>query len=161
MPYKIFRLPVANADWAEQELNAFLRAHRVLPVERRFVDTGENSYWTFCVDYADGRGSAATSQSSGKGKVDYREVLSPEDFAVFAKLRELRKNLAADEAVPVYMVFTNEQLAEMVRNRVRSKEALAKIEGVGPSRVDKYGAKMLEILGEIWDQTDEASAKPV
>jgi len=147
VPYRFFYVPVHFSEWAEEELNAFLHSHRVLRVERRFVEAGENSYWSFCVDYAEGgerRGPAR--QQAGKSKVDYREVLSPEEFEVYAKLRELRKEIAGEESVPVYMVFTNEQLAEMVRRKVASKEGLEKIEGVGPARVDKYGAKMLELL---------------
>ena len=33
---------------------------------------------------------------------------------MFSRLRELRKELAQTEAVPVYALFTNEQLAQMV-----------------------------------------------
>ena len=46
--------------------------------------------------------------------------------------------IAKDEAVPVYMVFTNEQLAQMVRRRP-SKADLDKIAGVGEARIQKYG----------------------
>jgi superfamily II DNA helicase RecQ len=47
-------------------------------------------------------------------KIDYREKLSPEDFDVFSKIREIRKQLAAADSVPVYTICTNEQLAQMV-----------------------------------------------
>ena len=46
--------------------------------------------------------------------MDYKEILKSEDFAVFARLRDLRKEIAQAEAVPVYTVFTNEQLAQLV-----------------------------------------------
>ena len=44
----------------------------------------------------------------------------------------------------MYGVFTNEQLAEMVRQRAGTKAALKGIEGVGEARVEKYGAAVLE-----------------
>ena len=47
----------------------------------------------------------------GKQRVDYKEVLSPADFALFAKLRDWRKATAEQEGIPVYAVLTNEQLA--------------------------------------------------
>jgi hypothetical protein len=53
MPYKSFVIPVCHGDWAERELNEFLRTHRVLAVERRWVDRGENSFWAVWVDYLD------------------------------------------------------------------------------------------------------------
>ncbi len=61
-------------------------------------------------------------KTRGRAK-DYKELLNPEDFAVFAHCAEPRKAIAQAEAVPVYTVFTNEQLAQMVTNRVRSQRA--------------------------------------
>jgi superfamily II DNA helicase RecQ len=46
----------------------------------------------------------------------------------------------------VYVVFSNEQLAQVVQKKVSSKAALKEIEGVGDSRVEKYGAAVLERL---------------
>jgi hypothetical protein len=59
-----------------------------------------------CVSYlaADGRPEPAKH-----GNVDYREVLDDKDFAVFAKLRTKRKELADKDGVPAYALFTNEQ----------------------------------------------------
>ena len=75
-----------------------------------------------------------------KNKIDYKDVLKPEEFAVFAKLRDLRKQIAQAEAVPVYTIFTNEQLADMVRAKVTTRAGLGKIDGIGEARVEKYGA---------------------
>lgn len=71
-------------------------------------------------------------------------MLKPEEFEVFSRLREWRKGMAEQEGVPVYVVFTNEQLAEMVKKRVSTKAGLKEIEGVGDARVEKYGAAVLE-----------------
>lgn len=45
-----------------------------------------------------------------KPKIDYRDILKPEDFTIYSKLREIRKEIAEKNGVPVYTVFTNEQL---------------------------------------------------
>ena len=82
----------------------------------------------------------------GRPKVDYKEVLKPEEFEVFSRLREWRKGVAEKEGVPVYVVFSNEQLAQVVQKKVSSKAALKEIEGVGDSRVEKYGSAVLERL---------------
>jgi superfamily II DNA helicase RecQ len=78
--------------------------------------------------------------------VDYREVLSAAEFQVYAHLRALRKTLADRDGVPAYALFTNDQLAAMVRQRVDSAAALGRIDGVGPARVEKYGATFLDAL---------------
>ena len=144
MQLKLFIVPVKNLSLPEGEMNAFLRSHRVLAVRKEFVADGENSFWTFCVEYLE---SAPAGQAPAGGKlpkVDYKEVLKPEEFEVFSRLRDWRKGVAEAEGVPVYVVFTNEQLAEMVKKKVSTKTALKEIEGVGEARIEKYGDAVLE-----------------
>ncbi len=146
MQLKMFVVPVKNTSAAELEMNAFLRGHRVLSVKKELVADGENSFWTFCVEYLEG-GPVVVAVPGGRSpKVDYKELLKPEEFEVFLRLREWRKQVAEKEGVPVYVVFSNEQLAAMVRQRVASKAALKEIEGLGDARVEKYGAAVLEHL---------------
>lgn len=159
MPFKFYTLSVRDDGTVEQELNAFLCSHRVLAVDRRWVEQGSESFWTICVDYLEGSKSKSPG-GSNRTKVDYKEILPPEDFAVFAKLRDLRKQVAQSEAVPVYTVFTNEQLAEMVRGRAESKAALESIAGVGDARIEKYGPAFLDLLSKCWSHDHEASRKP-
>ena len=52
----------------------------------------------------------ARPSGESRGKVDYREVLSPEEFAAFVKLRTLRQTIAKDDAVPVYMIDRKQRL---------------------------------------------------
>jgi superfamily II DNA helicase RecQ len=151
MAIKVFCVPISECTESEKELNIFLRSHRIVTMERRFVDQGTASFWTFCVDYLDTPASNASFRgSSNRGKIDYKEVLSPEDFAVFAQLRDLRKEIAQAEAVPMYTVFTNEQLAKIVQNRVQSRADLEKVAGVGDARVAKYGDRVLQKLATAW-----------
>ncbi|MGE3820241.1 MAG: hypothetical protein AB7I30_12545, partial [Isosphaeraceae bacterium] len=95
-------------------MNRFLRGHRVIGVERRWVDLGADSYWSFCVDYLESGTSSGSTPRGGVGavdKVDYREVLSPEQFAKFVRSRSSRSEISKSEGVPVYATFTNERLA--------------------------------------------------
>ncbi|MFI5387938.1 MAG: HRDC domain-containing protein, partial [Fimbriimonadales bacterium] len=69
-----------------------------------------------------------------RNRTNYREVLDAEDFAVFAKLREIRKAIAQAEGVPVYTIFTNEQLAQIVQARASTESALEQVVGVGDGR---------------------------
>src|SRR5262249_19764687 len=111
--------------------------------------------------YLEGQATSSGGDRGVRGKVDYKEVLSPEEFTVFAKLRELRKEIAHAEAVPVYTIFTNEQLAQMVKARAATKEDLAKIAGLGDARIDKCGPRMIEVLTASWSAHHDADGKPV
>ena len=94
-------------------------------------------------------------------------MLSPEQFAAFVKLRTLRQAISKEEAVPVYVIFTNEQLAAMVQKGAASKADLGRIDGVGEARMQKYGDRFLECLRghrggehEASRTTDGAGARP-
>ena len=145
MKLRFFAVPMLDGDEESQELNRFLATNRVLLVERHFVSDGPRSAWAVCVSYLDRGGRPAPEQGQGK-RVDYREILSEFDFAVYAKLRSLRKSMAEKDGLPAYTLFTNEQLAAMVQQRATSLKVLEEIPGVGAARVKKYGAAFLEIL---------------
>lgn len=133
----------------QEDLNRFLRSHRVLTVHREFVGQGENSYWAMAVEYLEGAapsGPGAGDGRGGKPRVDYKEVLSPGDFALFARLRDWRKAAAEREGVPVYAVLTNEQLAGIAAKRPESLAGLKEIEGLGDAKAGKYGAEVLAVV---------------
>jgi len=156
MQYKFFGIPAAGAEQAEAELNAFLRGHRVTAVHRELVREGSAAFWALCVEYLEGAGGSGSGKGGGRPRVDYKEVLSEADFAVYSRLRERRRELAEKEAVPVYAVCTNEQLAEMAKRRVSTPAGLQEIEGFGEAKAAKYAAGLLEILGAS-GAPDEAS----
>lgn len=156
MQFKFFTVPGNGDDSDAERLNAFLRAHRVLSVRTEFVGRHDGPYWAVAVEYLD-RDSTGQVTSGGKNRVDYREVLSETDFAQYSRLRELRKEIAAREAVPVYTIFTNDQLAEMVTGKVSSKTGLARITGVGKARIDSYGDEFLRLLSGGQCETGQSS----
>lgn len=116
--------------------------------ERSGLRSGEGSVAEPRPERSEGppRQGRGVKSQSGKKSIDYREVLSAEDFAVYAKLRDLRKQLAERDGVPPYAVFTNEQLAAIVQGRVDNLTALKAIDGIGDARVEKYGLSVLTLL---------------
>jgi len=153
---KFFTVPAVDAGDAEREINAFLSSHRILTLDRQLVSDGAGSFWALCVSYLE-PGRTSTRQER-RSKVDYREVLPPDEFEVFAHLRRKRKELAEKDGVPPYHVFTNEQLAAIVQQRIRSPKKLGSLSGVGPARISKYGQPILDAFGEVAKQLEETSA---
>ena len=142
---QFFTIPIRGGEVEIEALNRFLAGHCIVEIERQFLPDGANSAWCFCVVYAH---SVSSASSPRQGKVDYKEVLNEVEFARFARLRQLRKELAEREGLPAYAIFTNEHLAEMVRRQVTTADALGEIPGVGEGRVEKYGAAFLGCLHE-------------
>ena len=153
--WKFFRIPVNSADDFVDNFNLFLRSHRVLAVHREFVALDERSYWALAVEYlADGVNISQRKDGAKKEQIDYREILSPDEFVRFASLREWRKRAAHAEAVPVYVILTNEQMAGISKANCRTKAALTEVEGIGPGRVEKYGAAILQVMAGVKNETD-------
>ncbi|MGD9209457.1 MAG: HRDC domain-containing protein [Desulfobacteraceae bacterium] len=143
MKYQFFVIPAQNPKTAQEELNRFCDGCRVVNMEKAFVANGDRSFWSVCVTWLE---KEQGKQSSIKNRVDYREVLSEKDFAIFVKLRNLRKSIAEQEGVPIYAVFTNEQLAVMVQKKVLTPTAFGAIGGIGKMRLEKYGEAFLNVL---------------
>ena len=144
MKVHLFSIPAFDGEESLVALNAFLATHAIQDLDRRFVDAGLSSHWLFCVTTVErGEPRPMPLPRGSRPRTDYREVLSAEDFRVFAALRTCRKQLAESAGVPVYQVASNDQLAEIVKRDVRSKAALSEIAGFGQTRVSTYGDALL------------------
>ena len=83
MPMKFFTVPAFGGEGAEAELNRFLATHRILGLDRQFVQDGANSAWCLRVSYQGpevGEGATATVAPAGpppasrpRGRVDYKD----------------------------------------------------------------------------------------
>ena len=140
-----FTIPAQQPEPAQSGLNAFLARGQVVGVQRAFVADGSNSFWTVLVELAPGaaplpadlRASATAAARPRGGSVDYRQVFNAADFARYAALREQRRLLASSEGVPVYAVFSNEQLADMLRQQVYSRAGLADLYALASGSVGR------------------------
>ena len=66
----------------------------------------------------------------------------------FERLRALRKRLADAEGVPAYIVFSDAVLRQMAERRPRTAAELLALSGVGPAKLERYGAAFLEALAQ-------------
>jgi ATP-dependent DNA helicase RecQ len=73
-------------------------------------------------------------------------ALAPDDEALFERLRAIRKELADRQRVPAYIVFSDKVLVEMATRRPTNEHDLLEVPGVGPAKLEKYGATFLEAM---------------
>ncbi|MCB5274192.1 ATP-dependent DNA helicase UvrD2 [Arthrobacter sp. SO5] len=66
----------------------------------------------------------------------------------FDALRQWRKEVALEADVPAFVVFTDATLTAIAESRPESLEQLAKLAGVGPSKLERYGEAVLAVLVE-------------
>ena len=74
--------------------------------------------------------------------------MSPEVAARFEALRRWRLETARSAELPPYVVFHDRTLAEIARRDPVSVSELATIPGVGPAKLERYGASVLAVLQE-------------
>ena len=64
-------------------------------------------------------------------------------------LREWRLARARADEVPAYVVFNDRTLAELVARTPRTLDELAAVPGIGPAKLERYGAELLARLADV------------
>jgi DNA helicase-2/ATP-dependent DNA helicase PcrA len=64
-------------------------------------------------------------------------------------LKEWRLGRARADEVPAYVVFNDRTLAELVARTPRTLAELAAVPGIGPAKLERYGAELLARLAEL------------
>jgi ATP-dependent DNA helicase RecQ len=72
-----------------------------------------------------------------------RDRLAGPADPLFDALREVRRSLAAEAGVPAYVVFHDSALREIAAAKPRTLAELAKVNGVGRTKLERYGDAML------------------
>jgi ATP-dependent DNA helicase RecQ len=75
-----------------------------------------------------------------------KALVSEEDAPLLSALKAKRRALAEEARVPAYVIFTDRTLIEMAETRPRDMDAMARISGVGASKLERYGALFLEVI---------------
>ncbi|HVM23327.1 MAG TPA: DNA helicase RecQ [Sphingomicrobium sp.] len=78
---------------------------------------------------------------------------------MFERLRSTRRDLAAASGVPPYVVFHDSTLREIAAARPRSLAELARIQGVGEAKLERYGAAMLEAVRAHEETIDDPATR--
>ena len=75
-----------------------------------------------------------------------RTLVNEEDEPLLSALKARRRELAEQQGVPAYIVFTDRTLIEMAEQRPATLDAMARIAGVGAQKLDTYGATFLSVI---------------
>ncbi len=86
----------------------------------------------------------AKKEKNIKGK----DSLTAESARLFEKFRELRLQIAREEKMPPYIVFSDKTLIDMAVKAPLSKEQMMEISGVGENKYAKYGEQFIEVIRE-------------
>lgn len=74
------------------------------------------------------------------------------DTELFDRLRDLRTQIAEENGIPPYIVFSDKTLKDLSMQKPSSKEAMLGVHGIGEVKFDRYGDEFLNLL-KSWKQT--------
>lgn len=160
MQYAIYTIPLVDgSEWVEK-LNKFLRSHRIISIDKEMIRFSDTAYWSFCIQYIPMNGIGQSQfNAERREKTDYKNLLSEEQFAFFCKLRLCRKQIAEEDAVPAYAVFTDAELAALAQNQPMGISSMYSIPGIGKKKVEKYGDWLLRMLQENMPSTEDEKSR--
>jgi ATP-dependent DNA helicase RecQ len=94
------------------------------------------------------KNSKLSKKKFKRNKSDSKAPLSidPGEQQLFELLREKRLRLAKSQGIPPYIIFHDSTLLEMATQKPQSLSELLEINGVGKTKIKRYGKDFLEIL---------------
>ena len=98
----------------------------------------------FGIHYREILASPTTSKSrKSRGPA---KTLSEQDASLFAMLKAERLSLAQQQGVPAYVIFSDATLLDMIKRRPATLTEMSTVNGVGPSKLEKYGQDFLSVM---------------
>lgn len=88
-------------------------------------------------------------------KVATKVEETPEQAALFECLRKRRLELARDQAVPPFMIFSDRTLHDMARLQPQTPAEFLEVNGVGQAKLKKYGQIMMDEIGAYLSGNDD------
>jgi hypothetical protein len=90
-----------------------------------------------------------------KKKSKGMESLTSAGFKLFDKFRELRLEIAREESMPPYIIFSDKTLIDMAAKVPTSKSEMLNVSGVGENKFVKYGERFLVLIEEYIEEYPE------
>ena len=83
-----------------------------------------------------------------KKKARSVETLTSSGYKLFERLKKLRLEIAREESMPPYIIFSDKTLIDMAAKKPSSKPEMLDVSGVGENKFAKYGERFLEAIEE-------------
>lgn len=83
------------------------------------------------------------------------ESLTSAGFKLFDKLRALRLEIARQENMPPYIIFSDKTLIDMAAKVPTSYAEMLNVSGVGEMKYNKYGSRFLALISECIEENPE------
>jgi DNA helicase II / ATP-dependent DNA helicase PcrA len=142
LPFRRVSRPEGLAEERRLLYVGVTRARRHLFMTWSVGGSARSSFLDPLVDERSERDGGSRPEGGRKPKV------AAEDDAAVVALKSWRLERARRDAVPPYVVLHDRTVEEIASRRPRTLSDLATISGIGPTKLERYGAEILETLGD-------------
>lgn len=112
------------------EIESFYQSNHILYQQAAFFTEKGISYWSILIGYQ-------TDNTPKEKDKQAEPVLTDDEKELYDKLKQWRKHKAQAKGFPVYLLATNNQLLQMIQQKVTTKSSLQAIKGFGKQRTAK------------------------
>jgi len=101
----------------------------------------------------------------GEEKVERKQQVQTKQIVkenpLFEALRELRKQMAAEEHVPPFVIFSDQTLQDICVKLPQTMDSLLMVKGIGEQKKDKYGERLLKVIQQFSEEDIEVETVTV
>ena len=135
--FKIITIPFDRKmqGFDDEILSSFVLNKKIKSYQSVFFNDSSDSYWTVFVEY-----DPLIESSPAESDLDDTQKI------LYDQLKIWRKERAEKEGVPVYIIATNKELANLVKTSPKTLESFKNIKGFGKSKASKYGEEIIAII---------------
>jgi superfamily II DNA helicase RecQ len=144
--FKIITIPFERIKkgFDEELLNRLTLNKQVKSYRCEFFKDSEEAYWTVFLEY---------DPLLEKTPEQNLEGLDEPQKMLLDRIKAWRKERAAKDGIPVYIIGTNREMVDIVKARPVSLEALKAVKGFGKGKIDRYGEEIIGIIRGFYDKT--------
>jgi ATP-dependent DNA helicase RecQ len=101
-------------------------------------------------DTGDDIRSAQFTKAGAKGGKDAKSVKTvPVNSGLFGRLKTLRAEIAAEQGIPAFIVFSDSSLKDMCMKLPASDNEFLQVSGVGMMKLERYGKRFLSAIAQF------------
>lgn len=132
------------------ESNDIYRLIKVMPSAQEIV-SGETKIY---IKWSPQKEAAKEARMAGTRK-RRSDMLNSKGLALFEQLRSLRTEIAREENLPPYIIFSDKTLVDMCVKLPFTREEMLTVNGVGENKYERYGIRFLQCIIDYTDARKE------
>lgn len=89
-----------------------------------------------------------TERRTSSARLRKSDILNSKGLELFDRLRALRTEIAREESMPPYIIFSDKTLVDMCVRAPLEKREMMQVTGVGENKYKRYGERFLAVIAD-------------